>query len=227
MPSGSYNFNLSINEIVEEAFEQCGLVVRNARDFRTARRSLDLLLTEWSNEGINFFLLQEGGETVAPGAQTLTLSGEVQDVVEIYSRSNADTAEQGDIMLKRVGVSDWAGITNKRQTAERPTTVWVEKTRDAVVLHLWPIPSVAVDLVWHELRRVQDTGNAAEDTMDAPYRFMPALVAGLAAKIAAKQAPDRVAMLQLAYREAWDDAQSSERERRPTKIYPAMAPYRR
>ena len=40
-------FNLNLNDLVEEAFERCGLELRTGYDFRTARRSLNLLTVEW------------------------------------------------------------------------------------------------------------------------------------------------------------------------------------
>ena len=42
-------FDLSIDEIVEEAFERCGIQDRSGYQLKTARRSLNLLLAEWSN----------------------------------------------------------------------------------------------------------------------------------------------------------------------------------
>jgi hypothetical protein len=47
------NFDFSIDEIVEEAFERCGLQDRTGYQLKTARRSLNLLLAEWSNRGLN------------------------------------------------------------------------------------------------------------------------------------------------------------------------------
>jgi len=51
--SGSTAFNLDLNNIVEEAFERCGLESRTGYDLRTARRSMNLMAIEWANRGIN------------------------------------------------------------------------------------------------------------------------------------------------------------------------------
>ena len=51
--SGTATFNLDLVELVEEAFERAGGEVRSGYDLRTARRSLNLLLADWANRGLN------------------------------------------------------------------------------------------------------------------------------------------------------------------------------
>jgi hypothetical protein len=51
--SSSKNFELDVAEYIEEAFERCGLELRTAYDLKTAKRSLNLLLAEWANRGLN------------------------------------------------------------------------------------------------------------------------------------------------------------------------------
>ena len=52
------SFDLSIDEIAEEAYERCGLQVRSGYDLQTARRSLNLMLAEWANRGLNLWTIQ-------------------------------------------------------------------------------------------------------------------------------------------------------------------------
>jgi hypothetical protein len=49
--SGTYAFNLDLSEAIEEAFERAGLELRSGYDYKTARRSIDLLMLEWQNKG--------------------------------------------------------------------------------------------------------------------------------------------------------------------------------
>ena len=53
--SGTRTFNLQIEEIIEEAFERCGLEVLGGYDLKTARRSLNLMFSEWANRGLNLW----------------------------------------------------------------------------------------------------------------------------------------------------------------------------
>ena len=68
--TGTTLFNLNMNDLIEEAFERCGLELRTGYDFRTARRSLNLLTIEWANRGINLWTIEEGQITMATGQIT-------------------------------------------------------------------------------------------------------------------------------------------------------------
>ena len=54
------DFNLDLNNMVEEAFERCGAELRSGYDMRTARRSLNLLTMDWANRGINLWTIEQG-----------------------------------------------------------------------------------------------------------------------------------------------------------------------
>jgi hypothetical protein len=58
--TGTTAFNLDVNDLIEEAFERCGRELRTGYDFRTARRSLNLLTIEWANKGINLWTVEQG-----------------------------------------------------------------------------------------------------------------------------------------------------------------------
>ena len=49
--SGSKDFELDVNDYIEEAFERCGLMAQTGYDLKTAKRSLNLLLADWANRG--------------------------------------------------------------------------------------------------------------------------------------------------------------------------------
>ena len=66
------NFDLSIDDIAEEAFERCGLQIRSGYDVKTARRSLNLMLAEWANRGLNLWTIQKQEKTLAADTTSLT-----------------------------------------------------------------------------------------------------------------------------------------------------------
>ena len=65
--SGTATFNLEISEVIEEAFERCGLEARTGYDYRTARRSLDLMMLEWQNRGLNLWTVENIQKTLIAG----------------------------------------------------------------------------------------------------------------------------------------------------------------
>ena len=63
--SGSVDFNLDMAEVTEEAYERCGLELRTGYDAKTARRSLNLLLFDWSIRGLNLWTIEQVSQTMA------------------------------------------------------------------------------------------------------------------------------------------------------------------
>jgi len=57
--NASIDFLPDIGEIVEEAYERAGLEMQSGYDLRTARRSLDLMMLEWQNRGINLWTVEQ------------------------------------------------------------------------------------------------------------------------------------------------------------------------
>jgi hypothetical protein len=224
--SGTSTFSLDVRDLIEEAFEMCGLSVRSGMDYRSARRAMDLLFIEWATKGVNFWTVEEQSTALVAGTETVTLDAAVLDVLEIYTRTNAGTENQNDLNVKIIGLKDWANYPSKKSQG-RPVNVWVEKRRDAPVIHLWPVPDQAYTLVYHVLTRIEDTGSPGTNDADVPWKFIPALTAGLAMKIAVKKAADRLPILAPIYQSAWDDAVAADRERRPTRFSPNLNPYRR
>jgi hypothetical protein len=222
--SGTTTFTLDLSELVEEAFELVGGELRSGYDLRTARRSLNILLAEWANQGINLWTIAQGEITLVPGTATYALPADTVDLIEHTLRTGAGVAStQSDITLSRISVSTYAAIPNKL-TQARPLQLLVERL-SAPQVTLWPVPdaSQAYTLVYWRLRRLHDAGNG-QNTMDVPFRFIPPLVAGLAHKLAMKVpgALERVPLLKEQYDRAWDIAAGEDREKASVHFVPQI-----
>ena len=125
--SGTSSFNLDLSEVVEEAFERCGSELRTGYDLRTARRSLNLMFTDWANRGINMWTFEQGIITLAPGVNTYALPDDTVDLIEHVIRTGGNiAATQADLTITRISVSTYATIPNKIQQA-RPIQIWVQR----------------------------------------------------------------------------------------------------
>lgn len=219
--SGTTAFDLDILEIIEEAFEMVGKEVRSGYDLKTARRSLNLLMREWSNRGINFWTISEKTESVSANATTITLDSDTVDVLDASWRTGTGTS-QADRPLTRVDVKSWSHIVNKNQTSSEPSQFWVNRLATPV-MHIWPVPSSAGTLLYYAIRRIQDVG-VYGNTMDVPPRFLPALTSGLAYYLAIKtpDAADRIAMIQAEYERQFTLAAEEDRERASLFLTPFM-----
>ena len=224
-------FNLNLNELIEEAFERAGTEVRTGYEFRTARRSLNLMFAEWANRGINLWTVAQGTADLIAGQATYNLPVDTVDLLEQVIRTNAGTSIQADISISRLSVSTYATLPNKT-AAGRPIQIYIDRLSGATsstavvqfpTFTLWPVPDVSntYQLVYWRLRRMLDSGTGV-NTQDIPFRFLPAMVAGLAYYVALK-IPDslaRLPMLKAMYDEAWEAAAGEDREKSSMMVVP-------
>jgi len=222
--SGTYTFNLDIGDAIEEAFERAGLQLRGGYDYRTARRSINLLMLEWQNRGLNLWTVQEGSQALTAGTSRYTLSGDVLDLVEAFIRTDAaDVNSQFDQTLSRISISQYAHLSNKL-TQSKPLQYYIEKDPSAISVNLWPSPDdqKTYTLIYYYMQRVEDTGSPASNNIDVPSRFLPCLVAGLAYKLSIKYGPDtnRSTFLKADYEEQWTEAADADRGKASLYISP-------
>jgi hypothetical protein len=222
--SGTATFNLDLAEIVDECFERCGSEARSGYDLRTARRSLNLLLTDWANQGINLWTVEQGQQVLTAGTNTYTLPADTVDLIEHVIRTGAgNVSTQTDLTITRISVSTYSSIPNKLQSA-RPIQIWINRQAEAPQFTVWPTPdnSQTYTLVYWRLRRIQDAGAGGTYTQDIPFRFLNALVAGLAYYLSMKipGAMERMQVLKAQYDEAWDLASTEDRDRSAVRFVP-------
>jgi hypothetical protein len=220
--SGVTTFNPDLTEIVEEAFERCGGEMRTGYDLRTARRSLNLMFTDWANRGVNMWTMEQGQQILTAGTGTYNLPADTVDLLDHVIRTGAGSAStQADLTISRISESTYSSIPNKLQQA-RPIQIWIERL-NTPRFTVWPIPddTQTYTLVYWRLRRIQDAGNGV-NTMDMPFRFYNAMVAGLAYYLAMKVpgAMERLMVLKQQYDEAWQLAADEDREKAPVRFVP-------
>lgn len=221
--SGTATFNPDFVEIAEEAFERAGLEMRTGYDLATARRSLNILSAEWSNRGLNMWTMEQGTQVLTANDASYDLPADTIDLIEHSIRVNAGSSStQADYPLSRISVSDYSAIPTKLDTG-LPLQILITRTATPSIT-LWPIPdaSQTYTLVYWRLRRIQDVGNPASNTIDIPSRFIPALIAGLAFHVAMKK-PDaimRVPALQAYYEQQLALAMDEDREKASARFTP-------
>jgi len=232
--TGTTAFNLSVLDLIEEAYERCGVEVRSGYDLRTARRSLNLLSIEWANRGINLWTVEQGSIPLTQGTISYTLPVDTIDLLDHVVRTGTG-ANQTDINISRISVDTYSTIPNKNAQG-RPIQVWINRQSGATTptgvanptINVWPSPEQSnfYTFVYWRLRRIQDAGNG-ENTQDIPFRFLPCMVAGLAYHLSMKipEALSRAQMLKGVYEELWQQAADEDREKASLRIAPRVALY--
>lgn len=222
--SGTTAFNLNIEDIIEEAFERAGLQrAYTGQDFKTARRSLNLIGQEFANKGVNLWTIDSATLALTSGTATYTLAADTVSILDHTVRQGSG-ATQSDLAITRMSVGEYASLSSKNSTG-RPTKIYVERLRDGPKVTLWPIPdSAAYTLVYYRIRRIEDSSNGSITQYDAPTRFLPAIVAALSYQIALKnpEGLPRVQLLKQLYDEEFALAAAEDRDRSDFTIVPAL-----
>jgi len=124
--TGTTAFNLDVNDLIEEAFERCGRELRTGYDFKTARRSLNLLTIEWANKGINLWTVEQGVIPMVTGQAMYPYPADTIDLMDMVIRQNNGTSNQMDINISRIAEPTYMSLPNKLAQG-RPIQVYVNR----------------------------------------------------------------------------------------------------
>jgi len=213
--SGSRDFDLDVAEIIEEAYERCGLELRTGYEARSARRSMNLMFADWANRGLNLWTVKQGTQALTQGTATYAFTADYTDLLDVVIRRSGT-----DFELSRMSRSEYLNTPNKT-TQGRPSQFYYNRQVSPEVT-LWPTPENSTDtLVYYYVQRIEDV-DALVNTADAPFRFLPCIVAGLAYYTAMKKAPERVQLLKAVYEEEFQRAADEDEDRVALKLQPSM-----
>ena len=124
--TGTTTFNLDVNDLIEEAFERCGRELRTGYDFKTARRSLNLLTIEWANRGINLWTVEQGIIPMVTGQAMYPYPADTIDFMDMVIRTNNGTSNQVDINISRIAEPTYMSLPNKLAQG-RPIQVYINR----------------------------------------------------------------------------------------------------
>jgi hypothetical protein len=217
--SGTYDFGQSEQiDIITEAFERIGrnASTLSANDIDSARRSINYLFSDWSNNGPNLWAVDLQSITLTPGTLYYDLEPRTVSILQVYTRTTSGGINT-DLMMSPMSRAEYDAIPNKAQLGQRPFQYYFQRTITPR-LYIWQAPQTAgVTLFYHRMKIQEDAG-AFTDSMDAPNRWMEAIASGLAAKLAVKFQPDRLEFLQGMADVAYNRAAAEDRERVPLRI---------
>ena len=218
--SGTYDFNLDIDEVIQEATEMIGGEDTLGHEPASARRSINLMLKDWQNRGVLLWSTSVSNVTVSSSVANYSLSSSTVDALEVVLNRD-DT----DIQLERITPEEYLLIPNKTQTG-RPNQYSIRRERDNPVMSVWPLPDNSTDVLKMEIiSELQDVNKSAIQNADVPKRFLPCLTCGLAYYMAMKRPlvpENRIMMLKANYEELLMRAMEEDRERASMYIVPKL-----
>ena len=211
--SGEAEFNPQIDDIIEEAYERTGVLgTRTGYQLRSARRSLNLLFSEWGNRGIHLWKVKlakvplvEGQAEYNFASDSANFPEDIDQVLEAYYRNNSDATAPQDIALTKIDRSQYSQTPNKLAKGT-PSQYYVErKLKPSIFLYTTPSSSVSdattptnFQFCFYYLARIQDAG-AYNFTSDVVNRFYPCMMSGLAYYLSMKVSPERTQELERIY----------------------------
>ena len=219
--SGTTAFDLSIDDIIEEAYERCGLQTNSGYDLKKARNSLNILFSEWGNRGVHLWKVEKQTQLLTAGTATYNTPSSTNDVLEAYISTAASSgASVTDQTISKIDRSTYAALPNKGSTGT-PSQYYVDRQlTPTITLYLTPDATTYTYLHYYTLKRIEDAG-AYGNTADLPFRFIPCMISGLAFYLSLKYAPQRTEALKLYYEDELKRALDEDGQRTSTFITPA------
>ena len=216
--SGTKTFSLDTAAVMEEAYELAGLELRTGYDAVTARRSLNIMFSDWANRGVNVWTIAQVNFTVTEGTANYTLNSYDIDILDAVLRRTIGSTVT-DIQLTSIGREEYLNIPTK-ETKGRPIEYFLDR-QTTPVLYLLPTPENSTDIiVSNRIQRIDDISASVNDP-DVPSRFMAPMVSGLAFYIAVKKNPERIAILKPMYEEDFARAVAGDQGRTSLHLVPS------
>ena len=216
--SGTTNFDLNIDDLVEEAFERCGMRMTSGYQLNSARRSLNLVFLDWANRGLNLWTIEQKTYALTEGDAEITLDSDTVNVLSAVIRDTSQ-GQQTDITIDRISREEYLNVPDKT-TQARPAQYYVQRA-NVFKVFFYPAADQAYTFVYYRIRRIQDAGNYT-NTADVNFRFLPCLASGLAYYLALKFAPERVPALKMMYEEDFQRAALEDRDTASVSFVPDL-----
>ena len=232
--SGTTSFNLDIDELIQEAYERIGIDgSRSGYQLKSARRSINILLSEWDNRGVHLWKVEKATVNLVLGqaeynyaADPTNFPNNINDVLEAYVRNNTVTTNPVDISLSKIDRSAYASLPNKLSQGT-PSQYYVQRTvNPSIFLYQTAGSNYSnasnpsnYQFIFYYLARIEDAGTYT-NTPNVVFRFLPALTSGLAYYLAVKHAPERIEQLRMLYEDDLQRALQEDSQRTSLYISP-------
>jgi len=232
--SGTTEFDPTMDDIIEEAFERTGVMgTRTGYQLRSARRSLNIMFQEWGNRGVHLWKVKLAKVPLVLGqaeynfaSDSTNFPNDISDVLEAYYRNNSDPTAPQDIALTKIDRSAYSATPNKLAQGT-PSQYYVERKKNpSIFLYTTPSSSVSdsstpsnFQFCFYYLAKIQDVGGYSY-TADVVNRFYPCMMSGLAYYLSQKYSPDRSQELERRYESELLRALDADNQNTSTFISP-------
>lgn len=221
--SGTYTFNPSLGEVTLYSYQLIGLrptsLLQEHMD--SARMAANMMLTNWSNRGVNLWQVDLVTVPLVKGQKTYTVDANTVVMLDAYIEYGSPAIDR---IILPVSRTEYASYPNKEQQGF-PTTFWFDRLLSPTVT-LWPVPDGSqTSLKYYRVVRVQDANMAGTENIDIPAIWMEAFAYGLAARLALIWAPEKVELIKPLADEAYSVVAEQNVETAQQYISPQISGY--
>lgn len=225
--SGTYAYNPSLGELTLYAFNLCG--VRNTalaqEHMSSARTAANLMLSSWSNKGVNLWKVDLVTVPLVTGKSTYSVDSSTVMILDTYVTTTSG-GQSIDRIILPVSRTEYASYPNKNQPGF-PTIYWFDRLISPTIT-IWPVPNTSngpKSFSYYRVTQVEDSNFVSGQTVDIPYRWLEAFAMGLASRLAMVWAQPLVASLKPLADEAWANAAQQDTEYVQMYISPQISGY--
>ncbi len=221
--SGTYGFNPALGEIVLYAYQNIGVrpTAVLQEHMESARMATNMMLSRWSNQGVNLWAVELRTQVLTEGVSTYTVDSNTVMVLDAYTTTDSGI----DRVIMPISRTEYASYPNKAQQGF-PTSYWFDRLTSPNIT-LWPVPdgSSATVLKYYVVRQVQDANLSNGEKVEIPYRWLEAFADGLAYRLARIWQPQIAQALKGQADESYQIASVQDVENTPTYISPMIGGY--
>jgi len=221
--SGTYNFNPSLGEITLYAYNLIGIrpSALLQEHLEAARMATNMMLSRWSNEGVNLWSVELITVPLVQGQATYQVDGTTVVMLDAYIEYGNPPIDR---IILPVSRTEYASYPNKEQQGF-PTTFWFDRLINPAFT-LWPVPDGSqTSLKYYRLKQSQDANIFNAETLDVPYLWLEAVAHGLAFRLATIWAPEKAIPLKALADESYQVAADQNIETAQQYISPQISGY--
>lgn len=226
--SGTYSFNPSLGELTLYAFNLCQIRPTSLvqEHMQSARMAANMMLSTWSNQGVNLWAVDLVTTPVSQGTATYPVDPSTVMILDAYMVTT-NGGQNIDRIIMPVSRSEYATYPNKAQQGF-PTAFWFDRLINPTIT-LWPVPdgTSTTSLKYYRVRRLQDSEFASGQTVEIPYLWLEAFADGLAYRLAKVWNPQLAVGLKAVADETYKIAAEQNIEQAQQYISPQIFGYYR
>lgn len=226
--SGTYDFSLSNADILVSAYSRIGVrrTALIAEHMQDGYSELNLAMVKFGNLQPNLWTSEQQTVALVAGTATYTLPARSIMVLTCFIRTGTG-ASQNDRLIFPISEYEYASYPNK-QSSGFPSVFWMNR-QITPTLTFWLVPDATQTYTAYLqiVRQIQDANLPSGETPDLPYRWLDAITAELAYRLARIYAPDKEQMRKADAQEAWSVASTQDVENVGLTIQPGVGDYYR